>query len=127
MDAKYTWDQELNEISILMPLPESFDAKRVVVEVIGKKIVINNGQEAVVEGELLHEVDASSVWWTADGSMINVGLSKRRNEWWSSLLVGSDEIDVEDLAENRHADIDMLDPEAREVVEKMMYNKGDQK
>ena len=128
VDTKYTWDQELNEISIQMPIPEHFDAKCVVVEVIGKNILINNGQEVVVDGELLHEVDASSVWWIAEGSMINVGLSKRRNEWWNSLLVGSEEVDVEDLAENRHADIDMLDPEAREVVEKMIYNsKGDQK
>lgn len=121
----YEWDQELDEIHVWFPLPAPLTRSDVEVRVSGRQIVIRRGEDAVVDGELLHGVDVSSVWWVVNGETVDVYATKGSNEWWESLLVGSASVDVQSLAEERHADIGMLDAEAREVVEKMMHQQRD--
>ncbi|ADM10983.1 nuclear movement protein [Encephalitozoon intestinalis ATCC 50506] len=121
-EAKYTWDQELNEINIRLPMPKDTDNSLIKIDVVGRKVLVKIQDEVMIDGEFLHEVDVSSLWWVVEGDMVDVNITKKRNEWWDSLLVGSETIDVQRLAEDKHADISMLDPEAREVVEKMMHN-----
>uniref|UniRef100_UPI0000ECF3DB NUCLEAR MOVEMENT PROTEIN n=1 Tax=Encephalitozoon cuniculi (strain GB-M1) TaxID=284813 RepID=UPI0000ECF3DB len=121
-EAKYTWDQELNEINIQFPVTGDADSSAIKIRMVGKKICVKNQGEIVIDGELLHEVDVSSLWWVINGDVVDVNVTKKRNEWWDSLLVGSESVDVQKLAENKHADMSMLDAEAREVVEKMMHN-----
>ncbi|AFN82455.1 nuclear movement protein [Encephalitozoon romaleae SJ-2008] len=122
LEAKYTWDQELNEINIRFPMAEGADSNSVKISVVGKKVLMKMQEEVIMDGEFLHEVDSSSLWWVIDGDSVDINITKKRNEWWDSLLVGSESVDVQKLAEDKHADISMLDPEAREVVEKMMHN-----
>lgn len=124
LETEYAWDQELNEINIRFQLPKDADSSCVKIKVVGRRIVVKRQDKTIIDGELLHEVDADSLWWVVDGDMVDVNVTKKRNEWWDSLLVGSESVDVQKLAENKHADISMLDPEAREVVEKMMHNTG---
>ncbi|AEI69236.1 nuclear distribution C-like protein [Encephalitozoon hellem ATCC 50504] len=123
-EAKYTWDQELNEINIRFPMVEGVDSSSVKISVVGRKVLMKIQEDVIMDGEFLHEVDSSSLWWVVDGDTVDINITKKRNEWWDSLLVGSETVDVQKLAEDKHADISMLDPEAREVVEKMMHNTG---
>lgn len=123
-EGEYKWDQELDEVHIQFPLPKPMTSNDISVSISGKNILIKRRDEVVIDGELLHGVDTSSIWWVVGDGVVDAYVTKGRNEWWESLLVGSESVDVQDLAEKNHSDISMLDPEAREVVEKMMYQQG---
>lgn len=120
-EIEYTWDQEIDEVHIQFPLAKSMTSSDVTAKIVGRHIVMKRGSEVVIDGELPYDVNVSSFWWVVNGDVVDAYVSKRRNEWWESILVGSEAVDVQKLAEDKHTDISMLDPEAREVVEKMMY------
>jgi hypothetical protein len=127
-DSRYSWEQELNKINIWFSVEPDVTVKEITVRIVGRNVFIKARDEVVVEGELLHRVDPSSLFWTLEeGGSFELEVRKKRQEWWESLLVGSEAVDVRKLAEERWADPSTLDDdEAREAIEKVMYKQRSQ-
>lgn len=124
-ETKYEWNQDLDQVEVTFKFSDEITKDDILVKLIGRHLLIKLKGETILDGELLHDVNVRSLYWEIyrQDKYIYVNISKDSNEWWASLLVGSGTVDVQQLAEKRHADISMLDAETKEAVEKMMYQK----
>jgi hypothetical protein len=48
-------------------------------------------------------------------------LLKTTKGWWDSAIVGGSKIDLDELVSTRDTGFESLDPEAKQAVEKMLY------
>lgn len=120
-EKSYNWDQELNEIHISFKVDTTQSKTCVEYIIKDRKIKITYNGTIILEGLLQKRVEVGSEYWVKNDDTIDFYLSKQKNEWWECLLEGTETVDVSKLAENSNIDFSMLDPEAREMIEKMAY------
>ncbi|EQB60678.1 nuclear movement protein [Vairimorpha apis BRL 01] len=120
-ESKYSWDQQLDEIHISFKLTDTESPVNIKFTIINRKIKVVYNDTTIIEGTLLKKIVAGSEYWTRNDDIIDLYFNKKTSEWWESLLEGSEKVDVSKLAENSNQDFGMLDPQAQEMIEKMMY------
>lgn len=117
----YKWDQALDEIHISFNIDSTSEITEVDYFIKDRKIKINYNGTVILEGLLQKRVDVGSEYWVKNDDTIDFYLTKQKNDWWECLLEGTETVDVSKLAENSNVDFSMLDPEAREMIEKMAF------
>ncbi|EEQ82264.1 hypothetical protein NCER_101050 [Vairimorpha ceranae BRL01] len=125
MSDLYTWKQTLNEVQISFKLDKNSEKTSIAYEIKDRKITINYNGKEILSGVLLKRIDVGSEFWVKEDDNIEFFLTKQRNDWWDSLLEGSEKVDTTKLAEESNLDFSMLDPEAREAIEKMAYESSE--
>jgi len=126
---KYVWTQTLKEVEVRFELPQNLRSKHLDIKFGAKQLLVGvKGQKPIVQGELDSEIDPLESTWTLDQQYgkdtktLVLQLSKKRSmNWWKCVIVGDAEIDTQAI-EPESSQLSDLDPETRQVVEKMMFD-----
>ena len=127
VDGKYVWTQTLEEVNVVVGLPERTRGRDLNV-VIGKKhlkigLKSKSPAEWIVNAPLTKTVICDDSFWTVeDGNRLVINLQKlNQMEWWDSVCVGDPTIDVKAI-QPENSNLGDLDGETRQTVEKMMFD-----
>jgi nuclear migration protein NudC len=78
----------------------------------------------VLEGTSTHKITRENSTWFLDKACLVIHLEKsNKMEWWTSVLLGHDEIDTTKIVPE-NSKLSDLDSETRAMVEKMMYEQS---
>ncbi|XP_044473295.1 protein BOBBER 1-like [Mangifera indica] len=120
----YSWTQTLQELSIIIPVPNGTKSRSVVCDIKKNHLKVGlKGQPPIIDGELSQNIKPDDCYWSIeDQNSISILLTKQNQmEWWKSLLKGDPEIDTQKV-EPENSKLSDLDPETRQTVEKMMFD-----
>nr|AAM65278.1 unknown [Arabidopsis thaliana] len=120
----YSWIQNLQEVTVNIPVPTGTKARTVVCEIKKNRLKVGlKGQDPIVDGELYRSVKPDDCYWNIeDQKVISILLTKSdQMEWWKCCVKGEPEIDTQKV-EPETSKLGDLDPETRSTVEKMMFD-----
>ncbi|XP_021297952.1 protein BOBBER 1-like [Herrania umbratica] len=120
----HSWGQNLQEVSVSIPVPHGTRSRDVVCDVKMKHLKVGlKGHTPILDAELFGVVKPNESYWSLeDQNMISVLLTKcDKTNWWKSLLKGGPEIDTQ-KAEPEPSQLSDLDSETRSTIEKMMFD-----
>lgn len=121
---KYSWTQQLPEVTITVPVPEGTKSRFVVCEIKKDRLKVGlKGQPPIIDGELYKPVKVDDCFWSIeDGKSLSILLTKQNQmEWWKSVIKGDPEVDTQKV-EPENSKLSDLDSETRQTVEKMMFD-----
>ncbi|XP_010478153.1 PREDICTED: protein BOBBER 2-like [Camelina sativa] len=120
----YSWTQNLQEVTVNIPVPIGTKSRFVSCEIKKNRLKVGlKGQDPMIDGELFHPVKPDECFWNIeDQKVISVLLTKQdQMEWWKYCVKGEPEIDTQKV-EPESSKLGDLDPETRQTVEKMMFD-----
>ena len=124
----YMWSQTLEEVTVLVQLPDSTEARNLDVKIQSKKLCVGiKGQPTkIIEGEFPKKVKVDDSLWSIekDGTKrtLQLNLTKSNQmEWWDCVIEGDPKIDTQKI-EPENSKLSDLDGDTRGVVEKMMFD-----
>lgn len=121
---KYSWTQQLPEVTITVPVPQGTKSRFVVCDIKKNHLKVGlKGQPPIIDGELHKPVKVDDCFWSIeDGKSLSILLTKHNQmEWWRSVIKGDPEVDTQKV-EPENSKLSDLDPETRQTVEKMMFD-----
>ncbi|XP_059669754.1 protein BOBBER 1-like [Cornus florida] len=121
---KYSWGQNLQEVTINVPVPPGTKSSSIICEMKNKHVKIGlKGQPPIIDGELYLSIKVEDCFWSLeDQKSISVLMTKQnKTEWWKYLIKGEPEIDIQ-KAQPETSKLSDLDLETRSTVEKMMFD-----
>lgn len=125
--GKYRWTQNLGDVTVEVPVPEGTRGKMCTVVIKKQGIVVGlKGADPILEGKLYSPINMEdSTWSIEDGNLITIELAKfmgvNSGGWWSYLVEGDEKIDTKKI-EPENSRVEDLDPEAQQMVRKMMFD-----
>nr|VDC92709.1 unnamed protein product [Brassica oleracea] len=121
---KYSWTQNLQEVTVTIPVPSGTKSRSVTCEIKKNRLRVGlKGQDPIIDGEFFNAVKPDDCFWNIeDQEVISVLLTKQdQMQWWKYCLKGEPEIDTQKV-EPESSRLSDLDPETRSSVEKMMFD-----
>ncbi|KAL0731355.1 hypothetical protein Bca4012_027449 [Brassica carinata] len=122
---KYSWTQNLQEVTVTIPVPSGTKSRSVTCEIKKNRLKVGlKGQEdPIIDGEFFNAVKPDDCFWNIeDQKVISVLLTKQdQMQWWKYCVNGEPEIDTQKV-EPESSKLSDLDPETRSSVEKMMFD-----
>ncbi|XP_054789039.1 protein BOBBER 1 [Prosopis cineraria] len=121
---KYSWTQTLQEVNVIVPVPNGTKSRFVVCEIKKNHLKVGlKGQPPIIDGELHNSVKPDDCYWSIeDQKSVSILLTKHdQMNWWKCLVKGDPEIDTQKV-EPENSKLSDLDPETRQTVEKMMFD-----
>ncbi|KAJ4913524.1 Protein BOBBER 2 [Raphanus sativus] len=121
---KYSWTQNLQEVTITIPIPSGTNSRSVTCEIKKNRLKVGlRGQDPIIDGEFFNAVKPDDCFWNIeDQKIISVLLTKQdQMQWWKYCVKGEPEIDTQKV-EPESSKLSDLDPETRSSVEKMMFD-----
>ncbi|KAJ4913496.1 Protein BOBBER 2 [Raphanus sativus] len=121
---KYSWTQNLQEVTITIPVPSGTSSRSVTCEIKKNRLKVGlKGQDPIIDGEFFNAVKPDDCFWNIeDQKIISVLLTKQdQMQWWKYCVKGEPEIDTQKV-EPESSKLSDLDPETRSSVEKMMFD-----
>ncbi|KAH7821816.1 putative protein BOBBER 1 [Monocercomonoides exilis] len=122
--APYTWTQTLRDMTLEMKVPKGTPPKQLDIKIETKHLFIAvKGQPPILDADFTEPVIPSeSSWQLEERENLTLFIQKSGDQrWWKSPCVGFEEVDVTKI-EPETSKLSDLDPEARSLVEKMMYD-----
>lgn len=121
---RYEWTQTLQELSVVVKVPEGSRSRDVVCDISKSKLRVGiKGQPLLVDGEMYNKVKVDDSFWTLeDGREVSIALQKENQmEWWKCVVKGDPEINTSKV-QPENSKLADLDGETRKTVEKMMFD-----
>ncbi|XP_006625601.2 nudC domain-containing protein 3 [Lepisosteus oculatus] len=122
----YTWSQDYTDVEVKVHVPSTIrKGKQVSVNLQPNSLrvsVMEMGVETVLmEGTLTHKINTeNSLWSLEPGSCVLLSLSKCGEYWWSAVLQGEEEIDVNQI--NRERSMATVDEEEHAVLDRLTFD-----
>ena len=122
---KYSWTQNLHDLTITIPVPAGTRGRDITCKITRTHLLfrVRTAPDLVLDADFPHPVVPEDCDWSVeDQCRVDIELAKQSaTEWWACALKGEQEIDVTKInpEESKLSD---LDPETRQMVEKMMYD-----
>ncbi|EFA82684.1 nuclear distribution-like protein [Heterostelium album PN500] len=113
----YTWTQTLSEVSVTIKTEKPVRGKDLDIKITQTHLTVKNKtlNTVYIDGDLYKPVNKSDCIW-------QIELYKTTSqEWWSCVIKGHPEIDVQSI-EPENTNLSDLDGDTRGMVEKMMYD-----
>ncbi|KAG0145628.1 hypothetical protein CROQUDRAFT_45568 [Cronartium quercuum f. sp. fusiforme G11] len=120
----YTWKQTLQDVTLVVPVPQGSKAKELTVEIKKNRLKVGlKGKEPIMEGQLCKDIKEEDSTWTLDEQKeINIHLEKvNQMTWWENVLTHHPKIDTTKI-NPENSKLSELDGETRAMVEKMMFD-----
>ena len=105
---RYKWTQTIDEVTVLVGIPQTLRGKDFDVSITPSKLSIKakkplpGGPTTFVKGELTEKIRADESTWSIEGGVMIVTLDKLEKKFWRTVLTGDEEIDVELVDSRRH-------------------------
>lgn len=118
----YSWSQTVNELDLIVLLPESANTKNLVINVKPQSIAITlkNSDMALIEGDLREKVKHTEIIWSIQKRELNVHLEKCLEMWWDCFLTIEPRLDVAKIDCSRP--FEDLSDEAQAKIEELTWN-----
>ncbi|RKF83706.1 Nuclear movement protein nudC [Golovinomyces cichoracearum] len=124
----YKWNQTIGDLDITLNVPGNLKSRDMRVEIKKKSLCIGiKGQEAILSGDLPHEIRVDESTWTLTDApsgmkVLEVHLDKlNKMQWWEHVVTTAPKIDVTKITPE-NSKLSDLDGETRSMVEKMMFD-----
>eukprot|EP00941_MAST-03F_sp_MAST-3F-sp1_P002300 g2300.t1 len=125
----YTWQQTLQEVTIVVPVEEGTKGKHLTVDISATKIKVGKkGKPLIIDGTLWKPCRPDDLVWTIDdaevGREVTITLEKKNDmEWWRAIIQGDESLEIDtQKVQPENSKLDDLDRDTRQTVEKMMYD-----
>ncbi|KAJ8446201.1 hypothetical protein Cgig2_015972 [Carnegiea gigantea] len=121
---KYSWVQNLQELTVNVPVPFGTKSSSIVCDIKKNHLKVGiKGQPLIIDGELWRTIKPDDSFWSLeDKKAISILLTKQDQlEWWRCLVKGDPLIDTQKV-HPENSKLSDLDPETRSTVEKMMFD-----
>lgn len=124
----YKWTQTIADVDITTDIPGNLKSRDLDVRINKKSLhVAIKGQEAILSGDLPHEILVDESTWTLTTSpsgmkTLSLHIDKaNKMQWWEHVIVSAPKIDISKITPE-NSKLSDLDGETRSMVEKMMYD-----
>ncbi|RKF73029.1 Nuclear movement protein nudC [Golovinomyces cichoracearum] len=124
----YKWNQTIGDLDITLNVPGNLKSRDMHVEIKKKSLCIGiKGQEAILSGDLPHEIRVDESTWTLTDApsgmkVLEAHLDKlNKMQWWEHVVTTAPKIDVTKITPE-NSKLSDLDGETRSMVEKMMFD-----
>lgn len=126
VEGKYVWTQTLQEVNVVVPLPENTRGRDLNVTIAKKNLKVGLRAQTgtwIINAPLTKPVIVDDSFWTVeDGNRLSINLQKvNQMEWWEGVCEGDPTIDVKTI-QPENSQLGDLDGETRQTVEKMMFD-----
>jgi hypothetical protein len=126
VEGKYLWTQTLQEVNVIVPLPDNTRARDLNVTIAKRHLKVGLRAQQVtwiINAALTKPVIVDDSFWTVeDGNRLSINLQKvNQMEWWEGVCEGDPTIDVKTI-QPENSQLSDLDGETRQTVEKMMFD-----
>ena len=125
---KYVWTQTLQELTINIPLPDNTRGRDLNVTISKKHLKVGYAKkpksEFIVNDELTKPIIVDDSFWTIeDGNRLVLTITKSNQmEWWDAPCINdTPKINIQKV-QPENSNLNDLDGETRQTVEKMMYD-----
>ncbi|KAK9968706.1 hypothetical protein ABG768_003017 [Culter alburnus] len=122
----YIWSQDYTDVEVRVHVPPAVvKGRQVSVDLQpGRvRVAVNEGgsQRVLMEGEFTHKINTeNSLWSLEPGRCVLLSLSKTGEVWWSAVLKGETEIDVNQI--NRERTMATVDEEEHAVLDRLTFD-----
>uniref|UniRef100_A0A6I8NB85 NudC domain-containing protein 3 n=1 Tax=Ornithorhynchus anatinus TaxID=9258 RepID=A0A6I8NB85_ORNAN len=122
----YSWSQDYSDLEVKVPVPPHIrKGKQVSVDLTSSTIrvaVLEGGAERVLmEGKFTHKVNTESCLWSLEpGKCVLVNLNKVGEYWWSAILEGEEQIDIDKI--NKERSMATVDEEEHAVLDRLTFD-----
>uniref|UniRef100_A0A672LYZ1 NudC domain-containing protein 3 n=2 Tax=Sinocyclocheilus grahami TaxID=75366 RepID=A0A672LYZ1_SINGR len=122
----YTWSQDYMDVEVRVHVqPNIVKGRQVSVDLQSGRVrvALNEGgsQRVLMEGEFTHKINTeNSLWSLEPGRCVLLSLSKTGEVWWSAVLKGEAEIDVNQI--NRERSMATVDEEEHAVLDRLSFD-----
>ncbi|XP_066570365.1 nudC domain-containing protein 3 [Amia ocellicauda] len=122
----YTWSQDYTDVEVKVHVPSTVrKGKQVSVSLqpghIRVAVLEGGGERVLMEGALTHKINTeTSLWSLEPGRCVLLSLSKSGEFWWSAVLEGEQQIDVNRI--NRERSMATVDEEEHAVLDRLTFD-----
>ncbi|XP_037006167.1 nudC domain-containing protein 3 isoform X3 [Artibeus jamaicensis] len=122
----YTWSQDYTDLELKVPVPAHvLKGRQVSVSLSSSSIRVavleGQGERVLMEGKFTHKVNTeSSLWSLEPGKCVLVSLNKVGEYWWSAVLEGEEQIDIEQI--NKERSMATVDEEEHAVLDRLTFD-----
>ncbi|XP_026076176.1 nudC domain-containing protein 3-like [Carassius auratus] len=123
---KYTWSQDYTDVEVRVHVqPNIVKGRQVSVDLQSGRVRValneEGSQRVLMEGEFTHKINTeNSLWSLEPGRCVLLSLSKIGEVWWSAVLKGETEIDVNQI--NRERSMATVDEEEHAVLDRLSFD-----
>ncbi|KAL4609532.1 nudC domain-containing protein 3 [Arapaima gigas] len=122
----YTWSQDYTDVEVRVHVPANIvKGKQVSVSLQTSSVRVavkeGMGERVLMEGEFTHKINTeNSLWSLEPGHCVLLSLNKSGEVWWSAVLKGETEIDVNQI--NRERSMASVDEEEHAVLDRLTFD-----
>ncbi|XP_028827447.1 nudC domain-containing protein 3 [Denticeps clupeoides] len=122
----YTWSQDYTDVEVRVHVePNIVKGRQVSVSIQtgSLRVAVRDGasETVLMQGEFTHKINTeNSLWSLEPGQCILLSLSKCGEVWWSAVLKGETEIDVNQI--NRERSMATVDEEEHAVLDRLTFD-----
>ncbi|MCI4388089.1 hypothetical protein PGIGA_G00081490 [Pangasianodon gigas] len=122
----YSWSQDYSDVEIRVFVPPSIVKGRQVsvsLQVGGVRVAVKEGasEKVLMEGEFTHKINTeNSLWSLEPGHCVLLSLNKCGEVWWTAVLKGEQEIDVNQI--NRERSMATVGEEEHAVLDRLTFD-----
>ena len=125
---RYQWTQTIDEVSIVLGVPEGTRGKDINLVMnqtslsVKMKNVLKDGEEplTLMGGKLKGGIRKDDSTWSLEGGALLITLEKAKKIWWSTVLEGDNEIDVDYIDSTRN--ISSYDEATQGMIRKCLFD-----
>ncbi|KAL0965192.1 hypothetical protein UPYG_G00278010 [Umbra pygmaea] len=122
----YSWSQDYTDVEVRVNVPKTIiKGRQVCVNIQSGHVRVSMeeaaGETLLMEGEFTHKINSeNSLWSLEPGRCVVMSLSKCGEVWWSAVLKGEEEIDINKI--NRERSMATVDEEEHAVLDRLTFD-----
>lgn len=122
----YSWSQDYTDVEVRVHVPANVVKGRQVsvnLQTGSVRVCVREGagERVLLEGELTHKINTdNSLWSLEPGRCVVLSLSKCGEVWWTAVLKGEKEIDINQI--NRERSMATVDEEEHAVLDRLTFD-----
>mmetsp|Transcript_7307 Transcript_7307/g.11461 ORF Transcript_7307/g.11461 Transcript_7307/m.11461 type:complete len:168 (-) Transcript_7307:130-633(-) len=119
---KYDWSQNINEVTVQIPIPFGTTSKMLQVKIEPKRLFVKlkADDKPLIDGELQEKIKVDDSYWSIeDKKYINITFEKAYEAIWKTVITGDKEIDPKKVDNSKR--LEEFDIETQGHLRKVLY------
>lgn len=126
----YQWTQTLDEVTVLVPLPQGTRAKDLQVTINSTSLLVKlkkdtSSCDPFLDGKFPSKIKCDECTWTMEGHVLLITLDKVVKTWWDCVLDGDEKIDTSLVDSTRK--VSDYDASTQGMIRKILFDQQQQR